>query len=209
MSDEMDREAARTAVCCVEEPIVANAQFEHASPLPSPEWFWRDLVEMSSEPPDPVENTLPDVRCEASEIVDCFRTEFDVVGAAHHLSPYLLATSAAGTPRSPRRVACTLWRSRRSIVDRRVRPLSGSLNISVNFRSTASSTTSRSSSTVIRVRVFIGSRPPANRLAFTTLATAAALHLGASRHTSLSLSGSITHGFFPRQGQTPPFRPSH
>ncbi len=202
MTDEVDREEAWAPVCCVEDPIVSNPQLEHASPLPSPEWFWRDIVEMRSEPPDPAENTIPDVRGKAIEIANSLRTDFDLVGGAHHLRPYFLATSFAGTPRSPRRLVCRVRRSRRSTVERRVRPLSGSLSISVNFRSTASSTTSRSSSTVIRATVFIRLRPPANRLAWATPLRAGPLSLGDVLPHAPQCCASITRGFLLRQGQT-------
>ncbi len=118
------------------------------------------------------------------------------------MRPYFLATSAAGTPRWPRRLVCKLRRSRRATVERRVRPLSGSLSISVNFRSTASSTTSRSSSTVSRAKVFIWLRPPANRLAWTTPLRARPLPHGGFLPHAPQCCGSITQGFFLRQGQT-------
>jgi len=92
MTDEMDRKEVLTPVGCVKDPMVADSQFEHASPLLSPEGFWRDLVEMRSKPPDPVKNTVPDIRGEAIEVANRLGPEFDLVWGAHHLSPYLVAT---------------------------------------------------------------------------------------------------------------------
>lgn len=122
MTDEVNGKEASTPVGCLKDPIVADPQLEHTSPLLSPEWFWRDLVEMRSKPPDPVENTLSDIRGEALEVANPLGPEFDLVWGAHHLRPYLLATSPAGIPRSPRRLACRLRRSLRSTVARRDRP---------------------------------------------------------------------------------------
>jgi hypothetical protein len=68
MTDEVNRKEQLAPIGCVDDPVVADPQLEHTSPLSPSERFRRDLLEVRSQPPDPVKDTLSDIRSEAIEV---------------------------------------------------------------------------------------------------------------------------------------------